>query len=409
MEQADLQTTLCRKMKGFFLKSIMTTQLNPLERSISTRLALVFALRMFGLFIVLPIFVPYAHTLSGGDSATWVGLAMGAYGLMQAFLYILYGVASDKFGRKPLIVIGLLIFAAGAVWAAYADNIYALAAARALQGAGAISSVLVAMVGDNTRVEVRTRAMAMVGMSIALTFALSLIVAPLLFVSVGMFGIFIAIALLSMVAILIIWRLPHQQQTAAISSWAGLKSVLRDTQQWRLNFGVFVLHAVQMAMWVVIPQRLAAFNIGHSASAWLYAAVIALSMAVMVPLIIRAEKHHKMQSVMTLSIVLVAVALVLLAADVGGVWCLSAALLLFFIGFNVLEATQPSLLSKRTSFDTKGAAAGVYNTVQALGLFVGAFFGAVLNQHLGALVMFGCAAALTLVWLAAHVRHNSSE
>ena len=312
------------------------TQLNSTERSISVRLALVFALRMLGLFIVLPVFVPYAHTLSGGDSAVWIGLAMGAYGLVQAFLYIPYGIASDRLGRKPMILLGLLIFAAGSIWAAYAESVYALTAARALQGAGAISSVVVAMVADHTRDEVRTRAMAMVGMSIAFTFALSLIIAPLLFESVGMFGIFMLIALCSLLAMILIWGIPSQQQKGQISSWARLQLVLHDSKQWRLNFGVFVLHAVQMAMWVVIPQRLAGLNISHTTSAWMYAVVIVISMGAMVPLIIRAEKYGKMQQIMSLSIALVGAALLLLATDWGGVGLLVLALLLFFIGFNVL-------------------------------------------------------------------------
>lgn len=384
-------------------------KLNPTERTISARLALVFALRMLGLFIVLPIFVPYAHTLTGGDDAVWVGLAMGAYGLMQAFLYIPYGMVSDRLGRKSTIIFGLLVFAAGAVWAAYATSVYTLTAARALQGAGAISSVLVAMIGDNTRPDVRTRAMAMVGMSIALTFAVSLIVAPLLFESIGMFGIFMLIAACSVAAIALVWRVPHQPQTSTISSWLGLKIVLRDAQQWRLNFGVFALHAVQMAMWVVIPQRLTDLNISHNHSAWLYAAVIVLSMVVMVPLIIRAEKHQQMRSVMSVSIGLVALALVVLMTDAGGVWVLSGALFLFFIGFNVLEATQPSLLSKRSHPSTKGAAAGVYNTVQALGLFAGALAGAIVTAHFGENIMFAACVGLTLLWLGVHFYSKGIE
>lgn len=381
--------------------------LSPTERRISSQLALVFSLRMLGLFIVLPIFVPYAHTLVGGESAMWVGLAMGAYGLTQAFLYIPYGIASDHFGRKLIIIIGLLIFALGSIWAAYAADIYSLTAARALQGTGAISSVLVAMVADNTRTETRTRAMAMVGMSIAFTFALSLIIAPLLMDSIGMHGIFISIAICALLAIVLIWRLPHQPQTntASIGHWERLRLVLRDRQQWYLNFGVFVLHAVQMAIWVVIPMRVSHMGITSSGSVWLYAVVILLSMGLMVPLIIRAEKHHKMKGIMTLSIALIAFSLLLLALNFGAAWGLSIALLLFFTGFNVLEATQPSLLSKRTHATTRGAAAGVYNTIQALGLFTGAFIGAIVNAHLGATGLFLMALAATLIWLFFH-RHN---
>ena len=396
-----------------------TPVLSPIERSISTRLALVFALRMFGLFVVLPIFMPYANSLPIGSfpfldlqsdhaRAIAAGWAMGAYGLTQAFLYIPYGIASDNWGRKRVITLGLLIFAAGALWAAYADTVISLACARALQGAGAVSSVVVAMVGDTTRPEVRTRAMAMVGMSIALTFAISLIVAPVLFAAIGMHGIFILIAVLALLAIGLVASIPLQQSATHISSAASLKAVLADAQQWRLNAGVFALHAVQMAMWVVLPQRLNDLNMSHSASAWLYFAVILISMGLMVPLIIRAEKHGKMQSVMALSIALVAVAQIGLALNVGGWIGIAVALLLFFIGFNVLEATQPSLLSKLTHPATKGAAAGVYNTVQALGLFAGAAGGAWLNVHFGGCGLFLSAAALSGAWLWMHLSKPST-
>ncbi len=391
------------------------SQLNPLERSISIRLALVFALRMFGLFVVLPVLAPYALGLPLGFGFTGtptpaqtgmaVGLAMGAYGLTQAFLYIPYGLASDRWGRKPIITIGLLIFAAGSIWAASADSIYGLALARAVQGMGAISSVVVAMVADTTRAEVRTRAMAMVGMSIALTFAVSLIVAPLLFDTVGMHGIFLIIAALAVMALFVVWSVPLPPLDTAnkpLSSKIAMRQVLSDRRQWLLNFGVFVLHAVQMAMWVVIPSRLLALQLSHQHSTLLYLIVILISMGAMVPLIIRAEKHGKMFEVMRAAVLLIALAQILLASQIGGVYLIAAALLLFFTGFNVLEATQPSLLSKLTHPATKGAASGVYNTVQALGLFAGAMVGSWLNGHWGVTGLFIVTTLMVLAWLAAH-------
>ena len=391
------------------------TELNPIERSISIRLALVFALRMFGLFVVLPVLAPYALGLPLGfgftDSPTpeqtglAVGLAMGAYGLTQAFLYIPYGLASDKWGRKPLITLGLIIFAIGSFWAATADSIYGLAMARALQGMGAISSVVVAMVADTTRTEVRTRAMAMIGMSIAFTFAVSLIVGPILFDWVGMHGIFILIGVLALLALLLIWSIPLAPLDAnhtPISSKKAMQQVLTDKRQWLLNFGVFVLHAVQMAMWVVIPSRLIALQLTHQQSTLLYLIVILISMAAMIPLIIRAEKHGKMFAIMRMAIAFIVLAQIGLATQVGGAWAIAGALLLFFTGFNVLEATQPSLLSKLTHPATKGAASGVYNTVQALGLFVGAMLGAWLNTHWGVTGLFVGTAVMGLAWLVAH-------
>jgi len=369
------------------------------------RLALIFALRMFGLFIVLPIFVPFARTLPDGGDATLVGLAMGAYGLTQALLYIPYGVLSDRLGRKSVITVGLLVFAAGAFWAAHATSVHELIWARALQGAGAVSSVVVAMVADVTRVQVRTRAMAMVGMSIALTFAVSLVAAPLLYDYIGMDGVFYLIAALALLAIGIVWSIPLIRLPNVVAhrqTMGLLLDVLRDKKQWQLNIGVFVLHAVQMAMWVVVPSRLIDGGLSHGDSAWVYLVVIVFSMVVMVPLIIRAEKHGRMFEIMRASIVLIGVAQLILATQFGGVWVVGVALLLFFVGFNVLEATQPSLLSKISALQAKGAAAGVYNTVQALGLFLGAVVGAWLNARFGSVVLFGACAVLAGFWLLYH-------
>lgn len=392
--------------------------LSPLERSVSQRLALVFALRMFGLFVVLPIFMPYASSLPLGHfpflnennphaHTIAAGWAMGAYGLTQAFLYIPYGIASDKYGRKPIIIAGLLIFIIGALWASIADTVISLALARALQGAGAISSVVVAMVADTTRESVRTRAMATVGVSIALTFAVSLIVAPILFSAIGMSGIFYLIAALAVVAIGLVMSIKIETQTAQNRSPALLRQILRDPQQWRLNIGVFVLHAVQMAMWVVLPQRLTDLGINHGQSAWLYFVIILVSMGAMIPLIIRAEKHGKMTAIMAISITLIATAQLLLAFNLGSIVVTGFALLLFFVGFNVLEATQPSLLSKITDPDNKGAAAGVYNTIQALGLFIGSAGGAWLNTHWSPMALFIATASLALAWLALHLKRTS--
>ena len=391
-------------------------QLTARERTSSMQLALVFALRMFGLFVVLPILVPYAWNLPLNGSvgvgqadhqqmSMAIGLAMGAYGLTQAFLYIPYGLISDRLGRKPVITVGLLIFAAGSIWAAHASTVYGLMAARALQGAGAISSVVVAMVADTTRDEVRTRAMAMIGMSIALTFAGSLVVGPILFDQIGMSGIFWLIAILAFLAIGLVWRVPIPANTHVhpITHAQAMHEVLTNKNQWWLNFSVFVLHTVQMAMWVVIPSQLLALHVSHQQSTWLYLCVILLSMGVMVPFIIRAEKHNKMFEVMRLAIVVILVAqLVLLAESNASIYWIALALLLFFSGFNVLEATQPSLLSKLTHPSTKGSASGVYNTIQALGLFAGSMLGAWLSSHWGFRGVFIGSSVLVLVWLVLH-------
>ena len=260
------------------------------------------------------------------------------------------------------------------------------------------------MVADTTRDSVRTRAMAMIGMSIALTFAGSLVLGPLLFDRIGMSGIFLLIAALALVAIGLIWSIPLAKQNAApITSGQAMRQVLSDSRQWLLNLGVFVLHAVQMAMWVVIPHQLLALNVSHQQSTWLYLVVILISMALMIPLIIRAEKYGKMFEIMRWAIALIALSQVVLMAQAGAsMYWIAGALLLFFTGFNVLEATQPSLLSKLTHPATKGAASGVYNTIQALGLFVGSMLGAWLNNHWQTRGVFVGTAVLALLWLVVH-------
>ncbi len=371
------------------------------ERRAGLGLASIFALRMLGLFLILPVFSVYAqHLPSGGDMAL-VGLALGAYGLTQTFLQIAYGAASDRFGRKPVIVFGLLLFAAGSFVAAMANDIYGIIGGRALQGAGAISAAVTALAADLTREQHLTKVMALIGSSIGLVFALSMVAAPLLYAGIGMPGIFFLTGMLSLLAIIVVLNyVPAAPAIPRQAGWSSFVEVLGHPQLLRMNFGVFVLHLMQTAMWIVVPAALISSGALPVGDHWMvYLPAVLLSFVVMVPAIIAAEKHGKMRLVFNGAIVL------LLAVQLGfgffghGRYALFFWLLLFFIAFNVLEAIQPSMIARIAPAHAKGAALGVYNTTQSLGLFLGGLLGGLLVKFLGTSAVWLVCALLALIWL----------
>ena len=365
----------------------------------TTSLASIFALRMLGLFLILPVFAIHAKTLPGGDSAFLVGLAMGIYGLTQSFGQIPFGAASDKYGRKPVIIVGLILVAIGSIIAAGADNMLWMIIGRAVQGAGAISAAVTAFIADSTREEHRTKAMAMVGGSIGLTFAVSLVASPLLYKVVGMGGIFALTGILSVLAILVVLYLVPAAP-ALPAARVPFSAVLRNGELMRLNYGVFALHLMQMAMFVVVPSALVKYADLPVAEHWkIYLPVVLASFIVMLPPIFIGEKKGKMKQVFVGAIAL------LLCVQIG-MWqfltqpmALIGLLFAFFIAFNIMEASLPSLVSRIAQPAAKGAALGVYNTLQALGLFCGGALGGWLKQHAGPNSVFILGAALTLGWL----------
>lgn len=369
----------------------------------STSLASIFALRMLGLFLILPVFSVHAKGLPGGESATLVGLALGIYGLTQSFGQIPFGIASDKYGRKRVIVIGLILFALGSFIAAAADTIGWVIVGRAVQGAGAISAAVTAFIADSTREEHRTKAMAMVGGSIGLTFAGSLVISPLLYQAIGMGGIFALTGILSVLAILVvIYIVPAAP--ALPPGRSSIREILANGELMRLNYGVFALHLTQMAMFVVMPSALIRFGNLPLAEHWkIYLPVVIASFIFMLPPIFIGEKRGKAKQVFVgaialLLLVQIGMWLVLSQTQTHWSW-LIALLLAFFIAFNILEASQPSLVSRIAPPASKGAALGVYNTLQALGLFCGGALGGWLTQHVGGASVFVLGAALTLAWL----------
>lgn len=365
----------------------------------SASLASIFALRMLGLFLILPVFAIHAKTLPDGDNSLLVGMAMGIYGLSQAFGQIPFGIASDKFGRKRIIVIGLLLFAAGAFVAAMATSVLGVLIGRAIQGAGAISAAITALIADSTREEHRTKAMAMVGGSIGLTFALSLVAAPLLYQAIGMGGIFAMTGILSLAAIGVVLFITPDAPAVQLAP-VPLSEVLKNRELMRLNYGVFVLHLSQMAMFVVVPTALVQYAGIAVTSHWkIYLPIMFASFVAMLPAIFVGEKYGKMKQVF-----IGAIALLLLVQL--GLWqglqqpvLLISLLFAFFIAFNILEASQPSLVSRIAPPAAKGAALGVYNTMQAIGLFCGGALGGWLKQHTGASSVFIVCAVTSLLWL----------
>lgn len=376
--------------------------MTPEERRTGASLASIFALRMLGLFLILPVFSVFAKTLPGGDNLTMVGIALGAYGLTQAFFQIPYGVASDIFGRKQVIVVGLLLFAGGSFVAAAAPDIYWIIAGRVLQGMGAISAAVTALAADLTREEHRTKVMAMIGSSIGLVFALSLVGSPLLYGWIGMSGLFIMTGILALLAIVLLFKAVPPAPVPQGHAKLPLRKVLADPDLLRLNLGIFVLHMIQMAMFVVLPHALVNHG-GLAASAhWqVYLPAVLVSFAIMVPAIIAAERKDKMPIVFRSAVALLLLVQLGLLVTGESLWSLAFWLLLFFVAFNVLEATLPSLVSRTAPPAAKGAALGVYNTTQAVGMAIGGMVGGYIAQHFGDNAVFSACAGMALVWLLA--------
>lgn len=377
--------------------------MTPLERRASWSLAAIFALRMLGLFLVLPVFALEAAKYPGGDDPARLGLAMGIYGLTQALLQIPFGRASDRFGRKPVIVLGLLVFAAGSWLAALASSLDGLLIGRALQGAGAVSAAVTALLADQTRDEVRTKAMAMVGGSIALMFPLSLVLAPALAARIGLAGLFGLTGTLALLGVAtIIWGAPPEPAVHQDAGRGGMREVLTQAALLRLNLGVFVLHAVQLAMWMAVPALLVQAGLPKAQHWWVYLPAVMASFVVMGVTLFPLEKRGYLRAVFLGAIGLIGLVQLGLLWSVNheaGIPSLAVLLFVFFCGFNVLEASQPSLASRLAPAHARGTALGVFNTLQSLGFFVGGALGGwVLKAHGGPSLFMGCTVGV-VVWL----------
>jgi len=377
--------------------------LSPVERKAVYSLASIYFLRMLGLFMILPVFALYAEHLEG-STPFLIGLAIGIYGLTQAIFQIPYGMVSDRIGRKPVIIVGLLIFAGGSMVAAMADTMNWVIAGRALQGMGAIAATIMALTADLTREENRLSAMAIIGMSIGVAFAFSLIIGPILAGWIGVPGIFWLTAALALLAIAVVKfvvptpiRSTYHRDT--MPAKAQLKKVLADKQLLRLDAGIFILHMMLTATFVVFPLALRDSAGLSSDQHWLiYLPVMTLSMLLMIPFVILAEKKHQLKQVFSAAVMCLAIAelgFMLLSDSLAG---MVFALFVFFTAFNVLEATLPSLISKMSLPDHKGTAMGVYSSSQFMGAFIGGALGGFMYGQFGMGAVFGLSAFMAVLW-----------
>ncbi len=378
--------------------------MTPTERRASFALASIMSVRMLGLFMILPVFAPYAEHLPN-VTPLLVGVAIGVYGLAQAVLQIPLGLLSDHIGRKAVITGGLLVFALGSVVAALSHSIEGIIIGRAIQGAGAISAALMALTADLTREEHRTKAMAIIGMSIGFAFMTAMIIGPMLNQWIGVPGIFWFIAVCALAAIGILHLFVPTPTQSRIHSDAEtvpaqFKRVLNDVQLLRLDASIFLLHMQLTALFVVLPLTLSETANKPAGEHWIfYLPIMIFAFAAMIPFIIIAEKHRQMKPLFIATISLLILVQLGFGAWHTHLYGVLMMLFLFFVAFNFLEASLPSLVSKTAPAHAKGTAMGIYNTGQFLGIFVGGVGGGWLHQHYGISAVFWGCALLSSFWL----------
>jgi len=377
--------------------------MSPSEIKSSALLASIYSLRMLGIFLILPIFSIYASELSGRPTEFQIGLAFGIYGLTQAILQIPFGMTSDRFGRKPVIYFGLLLFIIGSFIAGISEQIEGVIIGRAIQGSGAISAVLTAFLSDLTSDKSRTKGMAIIGVSIGLTFALSLVISPILNELIGVPGIFLLMGILAFIALGVVRFFIHEplnKKKIKSGNTDDIKSILKNFDLNRLNFGIFTLHASQISMFMAIPFYL--INQGEISlnQHWsIYLPVLVISFIFIVPMIIISEKKNKVKESFIFSIALLFVTQFLFIYFSNGIVGIIMALIFYFIGFNYLEVSLPSLVSKLAPIQSRGLALGVYNTSQSLGIFVGGSFGGLIANFYGYQGTFLFCSLLIMIWL----------
>lgn len=387
----------------------MGRMMTQTEYRATTSLAAVFAMRLLGLFMIYPVFATYAHGLRGATPEK-IGLALGAYGLTQGLLQIPFGLLSDRIGRKIMISIGLLLFATGSVVAARATSIEGMLSGRVLQGAGAVGSVILALVADLTREDVRTRAMAIVGMTIGLSFLVAIVAGPVLAASIGVSGIFWLTALLALAGIAITQaivptpaRISRHLDAEAVP--ALFTRVLRNGELLRLDFAIFALHAILTASFLAVPLVLArTFDLGGGGDWRVYLPVLVISVGLMLPAVILAETRGRMKEVFVGAITVLTASLLALAIQRQSVVTVLIALVGFFAAFNIMEAMLPSLVTKIAPANAKGTATGIYSSCQFFGIFAGGAVGGLAAASGGPRGVFILAALLSLVWLAVAIR-----
>ncbi|MGY6274721.1 MFS transporter [Methylomonas sp. MgM2] len=377
--------------------------MTSMEKRATVSLASIYSLRMMGLFMLLPVLSLFTEQMPGATPKL-VGLTMGIYGLTQAVLQIPFGLLSDRFNRKGVIVIGLVLFLAGSVVAALASDIYGILIGRALQGCGAVSAAVMALLADLTQEVNRTKAMAMIGASIGVSFGVAMTIGPMIAHHFGIAGIFWLIAILSAMAVLVILFVVPNPKKITIHRDAEyipseLSSVIKNADLLRLNYGIFALHLILMASFVVVPLLMRDAGLGAGKHWQVYLPVLVTSMAAIIPFVIIAEKKRKMKGVFIGAVASIVVANLGFMLSHEHLFGLIACLWIFFAGFNLLEATLPSLISKTAPGDLKGTAMGIYSSSQFLGAFLGGASGGWLYGEFGASSVFVFSAAVAASWV----------
>ncbi|MEN3159355.1 MULTISPECIES: MFS transporter [Alkalimonas] len=377
-------------------------QLTSAEKKAATALALVFSSRMLGLFMLLPVFAIYGSELAG-FSPLWIGLAIGAYGFTQALLQIPMGWLSDKIGRHQVMLLGLGLFALGSVVAALADSVYMVTFGRVLQGAGAIAGAVLALAADLTREEQRPKVMAIIGMSIGLSFAAAMVLGPMIAARAGLSGVFWFTAVMAVLAMGLVLRTPKainqapQRETLAVPALLG--KLLRSPQLLRLNLGILLLHFLLTALFIALPQQLLALDFASETHWQLYLPVLFASFVLMVPMIIVSVRRQQEVVFFRLALLLLLSAALLFWLGPAQLPLLATALLLFFTGFNYLEASLPALLSRQAPAGQKGTAMGLYSSAQFFGAFLGGLVGGLVASRFGLPAVFVLSALLATLWM----------
>ena len=368
------------------------------EKSALGLITSLYLVRMLGLFMVLPIISIYGTTLTGA-SPFLLGLALGVYGLTQALFQIPFGWASDKFGRKPVLLIGFGIFVFGSLVCALSNSIEMLLIGRAIQGAGAVSAVLLALLADLIRPENRTTSMAVIGVSIGLSFGISVVIGPIIASFSGLQGVFIFSCLLGVAAFLIaVWKIKEPGQGHRVAR-PSVKSVLVNPDLLRLDFSIFALHFLQMFIWVAVPGVLVnELGLSLDQHWWVYLMTVGGGFILMAPFMRMWDKRGQTNSSVRAAILVIVVAL-LAMSKIDAYYVFIFGLLLFFWGFNLLEATLPSALTKVVDPKLKGTASGVYSTCQFMGVFLGGTAGGWILLKYSAVGLFYFAAFLSAIWL----------
>ena len=378
--------------------------LNRIEKKAAFSLASVFGVRMLGLFMILPVFAIYGEQLAG-YSPLWLGLAIGAYGLTQALLQIPMGILSDKYGRKPVILAGLVVFLIGSIVAALSTSIYGVVLGRAIQGMGAIASAILALAADLSREEQRPKVMATIGMFIGLSFTFAMILGPIVADAFGLSGLFWFTGFLTILAMLMIqFMVPYSVSKAprgdSVALPEQISKLIRHPQLSRLNWGVFILHMALTACFVTLPKQFVASGLALEDHWQIYLPTLLGSFFLMVPFMIIAIKKQQEKPMFSGAVALLSLALFLLWFLPLGFWSLVLSVVLFFTAFNYLEATMPSILSRLAPAGVKGSVMGIYSSSQFLGAFAGGIVGGFVASLYGEQSIFLVMALMSLIWLA---------